>query len=45
VHPKNHPSADEIARFHELHARHERAEGREWRAALAEERARRTRGH
>jgi hypothetical protein len=45
VHPKNHASADEIARFHELHARHEREEGREWRAAVAEGRARRARGH
>jgi hypothetical protein len=45
VHPRNHPSVDEIARFHELHARHERDEGREDRAVAAEERARRIREH
>jgi hypothetical protein len=45
VHPRNHPSADEIARFLELHARHERDEGREERAATTEERARRVREH
>jgi hypothetical protein len=47
VHPRNHPSADDIAEFHELHARHEHEAGREERAAAAEERARRlrTRSH
>ena len=43
VHPENHPSDEDIAEFHELHARHEREGGREEHAAAAEERAQRAR--
>jgi hypothetical protein len=43
VNPQNNPSLEEIARFHELHARHERELGREDTARAAEERARRAR--
>ena len=44
VNPRNNPSLEEIARFHELHARHERDFGHERNARAAEERARRARG-
>jgi hypothetical protein len=40
---RNHPTAEDIAHLHELHAQHERAAGRKARAAAAEERARLTR--
>jgi hypothetical protein len=40
AHPRNNPSAADIAALHELHARHERSEGRDERADAAEERAR-----
>jgi hypothetical protein len=40
VHPSNNPSAADIVALHELHARHERSEGRDERADAAEERAR-----
>jgi hypothetical protein len=43
VNPRNDPTLEDIARFHELHARHEREFGREERALLAEERARHAR--
>jgi len=43
THPRNNPDAEAIARLHELHARHERARGREDVAAAAEERAWRVR--
>jgi len=38
--PRNQPSIEDIARLHELHARHERERGREAAAVVAEERAR-----
>ena len=41
--PRNNRSLGDIARLHELHARHEREAGRLERAAAAEERARRIR--
>ena len=41
--PGNHPSAEDIAHLHDVHARHEREAGRADRAAAAEERARRAR--
>ena len=41
--PGNHPTLEDIARFHELHARHERALGHDQTARAAEERARRAR--
>jgi hypothetical protein len=41
--PRNNPSAEDIARLHEAHARHERSFGREDNALAAEERARRAR--
>jgi hypothetical protein len=43
VHPSNHPSFEDIARLHDIHAQHEREVGNEGRAAAAEERARRAR--
>ena len=43
VHPANNPSVEEIAQFHELHARHEEEEGRPGSAAVARERARKAR--
>jgi hypothetical protein len=43
VHPRNNPTAEDIARFHELHARYEREAGREERAVAAEDRKRRAR--
>jgi hypothetical protein len=43
VRPSNRPTHDDIAYFHELHARHEREQGREERARAAEARARRVR--
>jgi hypothetical protein len=43
VHPSNDPSLEDIARFHELHAAHERKAGRIRNAEAAEERARQTR--
>jgi len=43
VHPANHPSAEDIALLHELHARHERQAGREDTAAAADLRAYRVR--
>lgn len=41
--PENHPTVEDIANLHEVHARHERDAGREDAAVAAEERARRTR--
>jgi hypothetical protein len=43
VHPANHPDAEAIAEFHELHATHEREHGRLDRAHEAERRAARAR--
>ena len=43
VHPANNPSHEEIAQFHELHARHEEEEGRDESAAVARDRARKAR--
>jgi len=43
VKPSNNPTPEDIARLHELHARHEREAGRYEQAALAEERARHAR--
>jgi hypothetical protein len=43
AHPRNNPGVEDIARLHELHARHERKAGNPERAAAAEERARRIR--
>lgn len=43
VNPRNSPTLEEIAQFHELHARHERELGHEANARAAEERARRAR--
>lgn len=43
VNPRNHPTLEDIARFHELHARHERELGHEAKALAAEERASRAR--
>ena len=43
VNPRNHPTLEDIARFHELHARHERDLGHEQTALAAIERARRAR--
>ena len=40
VDPRKHPSLEDIANLHEIHARHEREAGREDRAAAAEKRAR-----
>jgi hypothetical protein len=39
AHPRNNPRAEDIAALHELHAQHERSEGRLERADAAEERA------
>ena len=39
VDPRRHPTAEDIAHLHEIHARHEREAGREDRAAAAEKRA------
>ena len=39
LNPRNDPTLEEIAQFHELHARHERDLGHEARARAAEERA------
>jgi hypothetical protein len=41
--PSNNPTHEDIARLHELHARHEREAGRHERAEAAEKRARRVR--
>lgn len=41
--PRNQPTVEDIARLHELHARHEREAGREGSAVVAEERARNVR--
>ena len=41
--PSNNPTPEDIARLHELHARHEREAGRYERAEAAEERARHAR--
>ena len=41
--PRRHPSSEDIAHLHEVHARHEREAGREDRAAAADERARQAR--
>jgi hypothetical protein len=41
AHPRNNPSAEDIAALHKLHARHERSHGRDELADVAEERARR----
>jgi hypothetical protein len=38
--PSNNPSPEDIARVHELHARHERKLGRPERSAIADEQAR-----
>jgi hypothetical protein len=43
AHPRNQPSVEDIVRLHEVHARHEREDGREENALAAEERARRVR--
>jgi hypothetical protein len=43
VHPANNPSDEDVAKFHELHALHEEEDGRYKSAAVALERARRTR--
>jgi len=43
VNPRNNPSLEDIAQFHELHARHERELGHEANALAAEERARHAR--
>lgn len=43
VERKNHPSSEDIAHLHDVHALHERRAGREDRAVAAEERARRVR--
>jgi predicted ATPase len=43
LNPRNHPTLDDIARLHELHAQHERELGYEEKALAAEERARRVR--
>lgn len=43
VEPRKTPSVEDIAHLHDVHARHEREDGREDRAAAAEERARQTR--
>jgi hypothetical protein len=40
---RNNPTLEEVARFHELHARHERELGHEQTARAAEERARHAR--
>jgi hypothetical protein len=44
VHPAAHPSAEDVAALHELHAAHERRHGRIDAAEEAEARARRARG-
>jgi hypothetical protein len=44
VDPSKHPTAEDIAHLHEIHARHEREAGREDRAAAADKRARLARG-
>lgn len=43
VNPRNNPTLEDIAQFHELHARHERELGHEAKARAAEERARHAR--
>jgi len=43
VNPRNNPTLEDIAQFHELHARHERQLGHEAKARAAEERARHAR--
>ena len=43
AHPHEHPTAEDIAHLHEVHAKHERDAGHEEQAAAAEERARRAR--
>jgi hypothetical protein len=43
--PRRHPSSEDIAHLHDVHARHEREAGRDERADAAEERARQTREH
>jgi len=43
VHPSNNPSREEIAQFHELHARHEDQAGRHESASTARQRARKAR--
>jgi hypothetical protein len=43
VNPSSNPTLEEIARFHDLHARHERELGHEGKARAAEERARHAR--
>ena len=43
VDSRSHPSAEDIAHLHDVHADHERGAGREDRAAAAEERARHAR--
>jgi len=40
---RHHPTHEDIANFHDVHARHERAAGREDRADAAQERARQAR--
>lgn len=45
AYPTNHPTGEDIAHLHDVHARHEREAGREDRAVAAEGRARRALEH